>query len=136
AGRGETLPRPPTQTAAGGTTLPRARAAAEARRAGAACGSPPLGRRGFGPRRMSSYGRQGGVESMRTADALLLVSVQIETQEALAEIGEIVTIPGLDGVVVGPYDLSCSMGKPSELTDPEIRAATRRIEGAARPAGL
>src|SRR5204863_3783390 len=119
-----------------GIILPQVRSAAEVRRAVAACRYPPLGRRGFGPRRMSSYGRQGGVESMRTADALLLVSVQIETQEALAEIGEIVTIPGLDGVVVGPYDLSCSMGKPSELTDPEIRAAIRRIVGEARAAGL
>src|SRR5205085_12470684 len=51
----------------------------------AACRYPPRGRRGFGPRRMSSYGRQGGAEYVRAADASLLVSVQIETTEALAD---------------------------------------------------
>src|SRR5205085_5191203 len=93
----------------------------------AACRYPPRGRRGFGPRRMSSYGRQGGAEYVRAADASLLVSVQIETTEALAELGESLATPGLDGIVVGPYDLSFAMGKPGQFTDPEIRAALARI---------
>jgi len=84
---------------------------------------------------MSSYERLGGAEYVRTADASLFVSVQIESTEALAELGEILATPGLDGIVVGPYDLSLAMGKPGELTDPEIRAAIARVVREARSAG-
>ncbi len=118
-----------------GIIVPQVRSAAEVHRAVSACRYPPAGRRGYGPRRMSQYGRHGGPAYVRDADAALFVSVQIETAEAVAELAAILATPGLDGIVLGPYDLSFSMGKPGELADPEIRATLERIVRDARAAG-
>jgi 4-hydroxy-2-oxoheptanedioate aldolase len=84
---------------------------------------------------MSRYGRTGGADYVRDADAALFVSVQIETTEALAELPAILATPGLDGIVVGPYDLSFAMGKPGELADPQVRSAIEQTVRAARSAG-
>jgi 2-dehydro-3-deoxyglucarate aldolase/4-hydroxy-2-oxoheptanedioate aldolase len=135
AGSDEILIKPALDIGAEGIIIPQVRSAAEVRRAVSVCRYPPRGHRGYGPRRMSSYGRLGAAEYVRTADASLFVSVQIESALALAELGEILATPGLDGIVVGPYDLSFAMGKPGELTDPEIRAAIVRVVREARSAG-
>jgi 2-keto-3-deoxy-L-rhamnonate aldolase RhmA len=135
AGSNESLIKPALDIGAEGIIVPQVRSAAEVRRVVDACRYPPLGRRGYGPRRMTKYGRTGGAEYIRDANTQLFVNVQIENSEALAELHEIVTTPGLDGIVIGPYDLSLSMGAPGRLDDPEIRGAIRRIATEARAAG-
>jgi 2-keto-3-deoxy-L-rhamnonate aldolase RhmA len=84
---------------------------------------------------MSQYGRNGGADYVRQADAALFVSVQIETTEALGDLAAILATPGLDGIVLGPYDLSFAMGKPGQLADPEVRAAIAAVVRDARSAG-
>ena len=53
--------------------------------------------------------------------------VQIEHIAAIEVLAEILSVPGVDGYFVGPYDLSCSMGRPGEFSHPEFKAAMDRI---------
>jgi 2-keto-3-deoxy-L-rhamnonate aldolase RhmA len=60
--------------------------------------------------------------------------VQIENTAALRELDEIVHVPHLDSLVIGPYDLSLSMGV--SMSHPDLQAAMKRIVAAAHGAGL
>jgi 2-keto-3-deoxy-L-rhamnonate aldolase RhmA len=119
-----------------GVILPQVHTAADAEAFVAACRYPPLGRRGYGPRRPSNYGRHGGTEYLEEANRDLFVAVQIETAEALAAVDAIVRVPGLDGLVIGPADLGCSLGIPLQLSHPRITAAIASVCARARQAGL
>src|SRR5262245_39375359 len=65
-------------TGAPGIVVPQVRSAAEVGEVAAACRYPPVGRRGFGPRRASNYGRDRGPEYFEAAERDLFVAVQIE----------------------------------------------------------
>ena len=101
-----------------------------------ACRYPPMGRRGFGPRRPSNYGRNSGAQYLADANEQLLVIAQIETVGCLEQIDQIVQIEGLDGVVVGPNDLSGSMGVMGQTDHPDVTAAIATITRSAKDAGL
>lgn len=58
-----------------------------------------------------------------------------ETAEALAIIEDICAVDGVDGIFVGPFDLSISMGVPGQFDAPEFQAAVTRIVAACRAAG-
>lgn len=119
-----------------GIILPQAKSAAEVRDFVSSCRYPPMGTRGFGPRRPTNYGRFGGQEYLEHANKNLFVVAQIETVSALNEIDHIVAIPGLDSVVVGPYDLSGSMGIPGQVHDPKVLKAIEAVVAKAKPAGI
>src|SRR4051794_33165624 len=136
AGSQTALIKPVLDAGAEGIIVPQVRSAAEVRGVVDDCRYPPRGRRGYGPRRPSNYGRDGGDAYLKAADAQVFVAVQIENVEALGELGAIVATPGLDSVVVGPYDLSGSLGKLGRIDDPEVVAAIRDIVHVARAAGL
>jgi 2-keto-3-deoxy-L-rhamnonate aldolase RhmA len=55
------------------------------------------------------------------------VIVQIEHVDAVRNIAAILDVPGIDGVFMGPFDLSGSMGKPGLIDDPEVHAAITRV---------
>ena len=83
----------------------------EAERFVQACKYPPDGYRSFGPMRGLIY---GGVDYSEHANEEILKMAMIETKEALNNLDEIMTTPGLDGIYIGPADLSLAMGeKPS-----------------------
>lgn len=71
---------------------------------------------------------------MRQASEDLLVMVQVETPQAIDEIPEIANIPGIDGIFIGPLDLSASVGKMGQFDDPEVRALMDAAEQAIRDA--
>ena len=75
-----------------------------------------------------------------TANRDSLVIVQIEHIHAVENIEAILAVPGVDGFIVGPYDLSGSMGIPGKLTHPKVEAALRRVLAASKaskvPAGI
>jgi 2-keto-3-deoxy-L-rhamnonate aldolase RhmA len=119
-----------------GIILPQARSAEEVRAFVSSCRYPPMGTRGFGPRRPTNYGRAGGAEYLRKANQNVFVVAQIETVSALEELDAIVAINGLDSLVVGPYDLSGSMGMLGEVHHPRVLEAIRRVADKARAAGL
>ena len=91
-----------------------------------ACRYPPLGERSYGPIRASVY---GGRDYFKHANETVVALAMIETAEALSNIEEIITTPGLDGVYIGTVDLSISMGLPGmgDLSDPRLQEALDQI---------
>jgi len=84
---------------------------------------PPQGMRGVGSglarsSRWSSYPKY-----LHEANERICLLVQVETVEALAQIDAIAAVEGVDGVFIGPSDLSASMGYLGEPAHPEVRAA-------------
>ena len=114
------LVKPVLDLGAAGVILPMVRNAEEARRAVAGCLYPPQGIRGYGPRRPTNFGRAGGPEFCRLANESMIVLVQVEHIEAVQNIDEILAVPGLSGVVLGPYDLSGSMGRLADVQHPDV----------------
>ena len=119
--------------------LPYVQNADEARAAVAAMRYAPRGIRGMGgTMRASHYGRD--VDYVRDAEGELCLLVQVETAEALARIEEIAAVDGVDGIFIGPADLSASMGHPGDAGHPEVRAAIdgaiRRIRAAGKAPGI
>ncbi|MCC7359078.1 MAG: hypothetical protein IT317_06360 [Anaerolineales bacterium] len=130
------LIKPVLDIGADGVIVPFVRSVDDVRRAVAACRYPPDGIRGFGPRRASGYGRLLGPDFARRANATVIVIAQIEHIDAANAIDEIVQLPGLTGVVLGPQDLSGSMGLLGQTNHPEVVAVMERVITAARRAGL
>ena len=92
-----------------GVVVPLVNTRAEAEAAISACRYPPDGTRSFGPIRAAVYGGRGYVAE---ANSQIACIVMIETQQGLANLEEIVSTPGLDGVYVGPSDLAYALGLP------------------------
>ena len=91
----------------------------------------PLGHRGYAPTLASAYGfadyAKNVDELFSTSNRETLLIPQCETKEALEHIEEIVSVDGVDGIFVGPYDLSVALGKPAQLEDPELLAAIAHV---------
>jgi 2-keto-3-deoxy-L-rhamnonate aldolase RhmA len=130
------LIKPVLDIGAAGVIVPFVRTAEEARRAIAACLYPPEGIRGFGPRRPSRYGQLGGPEFCRAANASIMPMVQIEHIDAVANIDEILAVPGLASIVFGPNDLAGSMGLMGQPRHPQVLAAIDTVIAKARRAGM
>lgn len=85
-----------------------------------ACRYPLFGNRGCGPRRGHAYGTMPIDEYYENAKREPLVILQIEHIEAYRNLDKILAVPGVDAVLIGPYDLTLSMGKPGQWDDPEV----------------
>jgi len=109
--------------------VPQVRTADEARLAVAAAKYPPTGVRSVGIARAQQYGL-ALAEYVRTANDRVAVIVQIEHIDAVGHMNEILAVPGVDGVIVGPYDLSASLGRPGEIGHPDVAAAVASIAAA------
>ncbi len=117
------LIKPVLDVGAAGVIVPLIRTADDARRAVAACLYPPAGIRGFGPRRPSNYGKLSGPEFCEAANASISIIVQIEHIEAVNNIDEILAVPGLTSIVIGPNDLAGSLGHIGEPRHPDVLQA-------------
>ena len=73
---------------------------------------------------------------MEHANKGIFAVAQIETVEALRDLDAILAVKSLDSIVIGPYDLSGSMGLPGKVTHPEVENAVRRIIRKAKDAGI
>jgi 2-keto-3-deoxy-L-rhamnonate aldolase RhmA len=122
-------------TGAPGIIVPQIVSADEVRQVVAACRYAPEGSRGYGPRRPSNYGRDGGIDYMRRANQELFVVVQIETAAAVNDIDRILDVPGLDSLVIGPNDLAGSLGHVGQVDHPEVVAAIETVIAKSRRAG-
>jgi 4-hydroxy-2-oxoheptanedioate aldolase len=101
----------------------------------AACRYPPTGGRSYGPARGVLYGGQDYVDA---ADDTVQVWAMVESKAALDHVEEIVAVPGLDGIYVGPNDLALSLGV-TPATVPvaaEVTAALARVLAVAHAAGV
>ena len=91
-----------------------------------------MGLRGFGPRRASLR----DPEYVATANQEILLGVQIETQRAVDNIDEILSVEGIDAALVGPADLSLSLGILFQYDNPKFADAMQKIADAANRHGV
>lgn len=98
---------------------------------------PPLGGRSWGPPRAAAAFGFSNAEQLARANEATLALAMIETREAMAELEDILAEPGIDGVFVGPSDLSIALSRGAhvDLADPEVDAALTLIARKARAAG-
>ena len=111
----------------------------EAKRAVAAVRYPPGGIRGVAAAsRASRYGRISGY--LKNADKEICTLVQVETQTALDQLEAIAQVEGVDGVFIGPSDLSASFGHVGNPQHPEMQklleGAVARLKAIGKPAGI
>ncbi len=117
-----------------GVIVPLINTAEEARKAVAAAKYPPDGVRGFAFSRANAYGVHFD-QYVRTANDSIAVVVMIESKEAVDNIQAILEVDGVDGVFIGPYDLSGSMGIPGETSHKSVTDACRSVAEACEHAG-
>ena len=113
-------------TGCDGVVVPQVRSAAEAREAVACCLYPPKGRRGAGAARAHGYGMTFQ-EYVAEANETLAIILQIEHADAVRNIDEILAVPGIDAVLIGPFDLSGSLGLLGQITHPRVQEAIETV---------
>ena len=116
-----------------GVILPMINSADLLSRAMAWAHYPPRGVRGVGYSRANLFGKKFD-EYLNVFNPVVVA--QIEHVRAVKEIDAILTVPGLDAIMVGPYDLSASMGLTGQFDHPEFAAALTRITDACREHGV
>ena len=119
---------------ASGVLVPRVSTAAQAAAAVAASRYPPEGARGVGPGRAAGYGYRIP-EYLAAANSGVLLAVQVETAEGLANVEAIAATDGVDLIFVGPGDLSVSIGAVGSKGAPRLGNAIRTILAAAKQHG-
>ncbi len=117
-----------------GVIVPLVNNAEEARNAVKAVKYPPEGIRGFAFSRANDYGAQFS-EYVSNANKNTVVLVMIESKEAVENIDSILAVDGIDGVFMGPYDLSGSYGVVGETSHPLLLSAFKSVVKAAEKAG-
>lgn len=99
----------------------------------------PLGRRGFAPTLSGGYGFDPECADTQQyfdhCNRQTMLIPQCETLGALEHIEEIAAMEGVDGIFVGPYDLSVALGKPAQMDDPDLQAAIDRVLSACKKHG-
>ncbi|NDW46097.1 HpcH/HpaI aldolase/citrate lyase family protein [Ruegeria sp. PrR005] len=120
--------------------VPIVESADQARQLVRACRYPPTGVRGVGATaaRATMFGSIS--EYIQTADQEICLLVQVENRAGIAALDEILTVDGVDGVFIGPADLSTDMGFQGNSAAPEVRAviadAIQRIRAAGKAPGI
>ncbi|MCB0931461.1 MAG: 2-dehydro-3-deoxyglucarate aldolase [Mycobacterium sp.] len=109
-----------------GVIVPMVNTAAEARKAVSAIRYPPAGTRGVGLGRAHAYGL--GFEKYKAwAEQETVLIVQIEHIEGVENLEQILAVDGVDGFIVGPYDLSGSLGRPGDFSHPAVATALETV---------
>ena len=104
-----------------GIIIPMVLTAEDAARAVDACRYPIHGgSRGVGSRRGLDYGAGDAAAYFETSAHEPLVMIQLEHIEAARNLDKILEVPGIDAIIVGPFDFSMSMKKPGQFHDPEF----------------
>lgn len=119
---------------AAGVMVPMVKTAADAEAAVQAVYYPPRGRRGVGLARAQGYGARFQQYRQWLEDNAVIV-VMIEHIDAVNAIDSILSVPGIDAYIIGPYDLSGSMGRPGELDYPDVESAIEQVREAGRRLG-
>mgnify|MGYP001342529758 CR=1 FL=1 len=128
--------KPVLDAGASGVIAPQIRTVEEVRQLVSDCRYPPVGSRGFGPFVPSNYGRDGGAGYVAQANKDIFAAIMLETVEAVEAIDEIVAVPGLDSVMIGPMDLSGSLGVLGNLEHPTVVKSIDKVIDSAKAAGV
>ena len=101
------------------------------------CRYGPLGERGMALTRQHTFFEGGKPsETMARLNEEVLILLQIEHPEAIERLPELLSIPGIDGALVGPADLSASMGMAGQTDDPRFLEAVHRVIEVAKSHGI
>ena len=120
-----------------GLVIPRVHSSEEAQSAVRFMKYLPAGRRGFGMRSIvTDYRWTNAVQEMASANHETLVVLQIESTDGLESVEEIACIEDVDALMIGPYDLSISMGIAEDFQNPLFWNAVDRIVRACERAGI
>lgn len=115
---------------AGGIIVPMIETASQLEQTKNSCCWPPAGCRGIAFSRANMFGGMFQ-EYLEEAQSPLLIAM-IETRTGLANINEILEVEGLDAILVGPYDLSASLGIAAQFGHKKFKAALNKIGNAAK----
>lgn len=96
---------------------------------------PPFGKRGVGLARAQGYGMKFD-DYKEHFNQHSIVICQIEHKEAVENIDDILSVKGIDGIIIGPYDLSGSYGIPGEFENPLILEAEQKVLDSAKRNGI
>jgi 4-hydroxy-2-oxoheptanedioate aldolase len=118
---------------AAGVIVPMVNSPAEAASAVAACRYPPDGYRSWGPTR-ASLGVADFTPQLANRD--VICAVMVETVPALDQLGDIVSVPGVDAVFIGPSDFALSMGFAPRSDEPEHRRRLETVPAVCREHGV
>ena len=101
------------------------------------CRYSPLGERGMALTRQHTFFEGGKpAETMRQLNEEVLILLQIEHRDAIERLPDLLSIPGIDGALVGPGDLSASMGMAGQTEDPRFLEAVHRVIDVAKGHGV
>jgi 2-dehydro-3-deoxyglucarate aldolase/4-hydroxy-2-oxoheptanedioate aldolase len=122
-------------TGCDGIIAPHVNSVDEARRVVALAKYPPVGERSVGLGRAQGYGLNFA-EYIAAANDRVAVIVQSEHIDAVANVNEILAVPGIDAIFVGPYDLSGSMGILGQVSDTRLVEAVEKVRTACAAAKM
>ena len=113
---------------ADGVLVPQVMDAEGARKAVKGAKFAPVGSRGTDPSaRSAKFSVMPQQEYFRRANEETMLIIQVEGEAALEELDDILQVPGLDAVFIGPYDLSQSLGIPGEIDHPRVTEAMETV---------
>jgi len=115
---------------AGGIIVPMIESAEQLIAVRDACRWPPAGTRGVGFSRANLFGKH--FDAYREEAQAPLLIAMIEHHQAVAELDAILDVEGLDAILIGPYDLSASMGLTAQFDHPDFKAVMDSIRVLAR----
>jgi 2-keto-3-deoxy-L-rhamnonate aldolase RhmA len=118
-----------------GILVPQVNNREEAEYAVRAMKYPPLGERGAGLARAQAYGLAMG-EYYQSANAEVMTLLMIEHVQGAENIESILSVPGVDSIMIGALDLSGSMGLLGQTAHPMVEAAIQKILAACKQAGV
>ena len=130
------LIKPYLDLAPDGVIIPMVNTAEQARAAVAACRYPLTGVRGCGVRRATHYGMDDFFAYREESEKKPLVIIQIEHVEAVRNLDEILDVPGIGSICIGPCDLSGSMGILDQMNDPELNKILDEVCAKVKKKGL
>ena len=97
----------------------------------------PIGKRGFNPFvRAARYSCEEPTRFMERSNQEVALILQLESAAAVNAVNEIVKLPGIDAIFLGPYDLSQSLGEPGDVNHPIVLDAGERVLRAGAESGL
>lgn len=110
-----------------GVIVPMVNSKDDAEKSVASVQYPPKGFRGVGLARAQKYGVDfEGYKKWNEQESIVIV--QIEHIKAVENLESILSVPGVDGFIIGPYDLSGSLGVPGQFDHPEMLKALNRVK--------
>lgn len=130
------LIKPYLDLAPDGVIIPMVNSAAEAEKAVAACRYPKTGIRGCGVRRATRYGAEDFFDYVKRSETEPLIIIQIEHMDAVRNLDEILEVPGIGSICIGPCDLSGSMGILNQMDDAKLNAVLDEVAAKVKAKGL